>query len=317
MAFDPIPLRRRQNSLSSLPAVAGATPARMVAPLLPGSCLTGRPHLDAPPVGRAELAHALYYLVQLRDGRPGIVLAADRTHVWAAPRRVLRANANAPLPGGDRPSLVAAADATRVQLPHYDSHPYQLAEYGPSWWSRLGEALRPKAGFVLYSEDADNSAEGAEFRSHGRQGYVYDGLDVTQLKRAMDMSTEAWEHPEEAEKLINWLLRLSKNTVASITKVQDTFGAAKALKESLSEKPEVKAVVYAPLPASYSGYKTPVSQIDSMRQLPSPRAAVTGGAGFARVTNGTSSDSLWQEKYYDKNGKIVGRITARPPRKKW
>ena len=34
------------------------------------------------PIGSRQLATPLYYIVKLRDGRPGVVMAADHTAVW-------------------------------------------------------------------------------------------------------------------------------------------------------------------------------------------------------------------------------------------
>ena len=250
-------------------------------PLFPGhSQLTGRPHLDTPPIGQPKLAQPLYYVVKLRDGRPGIVAAADHTKVWVAARN-----------------------------PHLPTLPQPLG-----WWDQLVAALKPKAGFVLYSDDHDKKAlnDPAQFV---RKGIVYDAIDVTQLKKAMDMSMDDWTKfgGQGAERLINWLLRLSKNAGAAYGKGKDTYEAAQAVKEQLTATPEVKAVVYQP--SRYSGLKTSPAHVDSMRRLMSPKGTVSGGAGYRRVNNGTTVDSLWREDYYDKNGKPLGHVTARPPRR--
>jgi hypothetical protein len=77
-----------------------------------------------PPLGgRPQLATPLYYIVKLRDGRPGVVAAADHTAVWV-PR-------------------------IDPRLPHH---------HDVFWWNSLMLALAPKAGFVLYSEDHDTKA---------------------------------------------------------------------------------------------------------------------------------------------------------------
>lgn len=324
MAFNlnphPQPNHRRRGLSDPLTRL---TPPRSlsgaVAPLLPGSRMTGRPHLDTPAIGRPKLARPIYYLVKLRDGRPGVVAAADHTKVWTMPRLVPRPSrllhsisASGPidLPADDRPRIIAEADHTRVRLPHYDAHPYQVVAYGPSWWDQLRNVLRPQAGFALYSEDHDGKSLEDPAR-YVRRGYVYDGIDVTQLKKSMDMTTEAWEQAEGAEKLLNWLLRLSKNSVASITKAQDAAEAAKAVKESLLVDPEVKAVVYAPI--RYSGHKTSLGQVDSLRQLPFPKGATAGGAGYRRIPNGAGYDSAWVASYY-KGDSLIGRMVA-PPRR--
>ena len=96
-------------------------------------------------------------------------------------------------------------------------------------------------------------------------------------------------------------------------KGKDTYEAAEVVREPLLVRAEVKAVVYEPV--RYSGHKTSLSQVDSMRRLSSPGGTVNGGAGYKRVNNGTTIDSLWQEVYYDKDGKPLGHVTARPPRK--
>jgi hypothetical protein len=141
---------------------------------------------------------------------------------------------------------------------------------------------------------------------------VYDAIDMTWLKRAMDMSMDAWAKPKlktrETEKLIDWLLRLSKNAMATFSKGKDSYAAAVVVKEKLLAHPEVKAVVY-------SGNKTSLAQVDSMRRLMAPKGVTNGGAGYRLVGNGTTTDSLWQENYYDKDGKLLGRVTARPPRR--
>lgn len=243
-------------------------------PLFSGhSQLTGRPHLDTPPIGQPKLAQPLYYVVKLRDGRPGIVAAADHTKVWVAARN-----------------------------PHLPTLPQPLG-----WWDQLVAALKPKAGFVLYSDDHDKKAlnDPAQFV---RKGIVYDAIDVTQLKKAMDMSMDDWTKfgGQGAERLINWLLRLSKNAGAAYGKGKDTYEAAQAVKEQLTATPEVKAVVY-------SGHKTTPAQRDSVMRLPFPKGTTTAGGGFERLNTGPTYDSVYTQRTY-RHKQVLGVLTARPHR---
>ena len=245
------------------------------APFPGHSQLTGRPHLDAPPIGRPKLAQPLYYVVKLRDGRPGVVAAADHTKVWVAPHN-----------------------------PHLRTLPQP-----PGWWDWLMNALEPKAGFVLYSDDHDKKALGdpAQFV---RKGIVYDAIDVTQLKKAMDMSMDAWTKPSlktrEVEKLINWVLRFSKNAGAAYGKGKDTYEAAGAVQEALTATPEVKAVVY-------SQHKTSMAQVDSAYNKQVNTNVTSLGGGFERERRGNVYDSAYVISKYQ-GTKKVGQLTVRPRR---
>ncbi len=265
----PTPLPR-----SAAPRQPHALPKPPGAPFAGHSRLVGHPQV---PATSQQLAHPVYYIVKLRDGRPGVVAAADHTRVWVP------------------------SHATAAPLQHHEFH-------SPLWWNQLLEAIRPTAGFVLYSEDADTKSLEDPGR-YVRKGYVYNSIDITWLKRAMDMSMDAWTKPElktrEQEKLLNWLLRLSKNAVASYGKAKDTGGAVTAISEALHHDPEVKLVVY-------SGRKTSLAQVDSMRRVPLAKAATASGAGYERVRNGPAYDSVWVTKHY-KGSKLIGRLVA-PPR---
>ncbi|HEX8507233.1 MAG TPA: hypothetical protein VF630_17855 [Hymenobacter sp.] len=210
-----------------------------------------------------------------------------------------------------RPGVVAAADHTKVWVPAHNPHLRTLPQ-PPGWWERLVAALEPKAGFVLYSEDHDKKAlqDPARFV---RKGIVYDAIDVTQLKKAMDMSMDSWTKftDKGTERLVDWVLRLSKNAGAAVGKGKDTYEAAKAVKEELTTTPEIKAVVYAPV--RYSGHKTSLAQVDSMRGLPSSASTTTMGGGFERRGRGSSYDSIYV-RYEYQGPKRIGSIVARPQR---
>ena len=202
-----------------------------------------------------------------------------------------------------------AADHTAVWVPRIDPHlPHRHDVF---WWNRLMTALAPKAGFVLYSED--HATRGSDdLSNYVRKGFVYDALDITWLKRAMDMSISSWTRPElktrETEKLLDWLLRLSKNVAATYGKGKDTYEAAKLVKEQLVVHPEVKAVVY-------SQHKATLAQRDSVLGLPLPKGTTTAGGGYVRVkrSNTNMFDSAYVQINYRGNQK-VGEIVARPHR---
>lgn len=233
---------------------------------------------SAPPrhaIGKPNLAVPVYYIVKLRDGRPGVVAAADHTAVWV-PRR----------------------------------DPHLPLRHDVFWWDRLLLALAPKAGFVLYSDDHDTKALNSQDQ-YVRRGYVYDAIDMTWLKRAMDMSMDAWTTPKlktrETEKLIDWLLRLSKNAGATFSKGKDTYAAAEVVKEQLLAHPEVKAVVY-------SQHKATPAQRDSVLGLPLPPNASSAGGGYERrKIGGGLFDSAYVESFYRGREK-VGEVVARPHR---
>ena len=234
------------------------------------------------PIGSPRLATPQYYIVKLRDGRPGIVAAADHTKVWV-PR-------------------------IDPRLPH---------RHDVFWWDELMRALAPKAGFVLYSEDHDTKSL-QDPGHHIRKGIVYDAIDMTWLKRAMDMSMDAWTKPNlkprETEKLANWLLRAVKNMHGLGSKSKDTYEAAEVVKEQLLVRAEVKAVVYAKA-TGYSGHKATMAQRDSVLGLPLPKGTTTAGGGFTPVLRPNSNlfDSAYVQINYH-NRQKVGELVARPHR---
>lgn len=236
--------------------------------LHPGSRLTGRPRLDARPLGPTKLAHPAFYLVQLGDGRPGLIAAADHTRVWTYPR-------------GSCPPAP------------------------PTWWNRLLAALTPKAGFILYAPDSvlPNAEDPNQFL---RKGYVYQAMDVGLLKQAMDGMGSKWEFSDTGSQLFDYLMNTIvnpfKNSQAVVgakdaltTVYTGIFGAPKTepVPERVVGTPKVKLVVY-------SGYKTRMSQVDSAYARFSERQQTSTGAGQYYAVPGPDgkTDSAYQIKYY-------------------
>ena len=99
-----------------------------------------------------------------------------------------------------------------------------------------------------------------------------------------------WEMPQPSERLLNGLLRLSKNVGATYSKGKDTHAAVEVVKEQLLVRAEVKAVVYKPVP--YSGHKTGLSQVDSAYRQPFGNATTLGG-GYKQERKGNAFDSVY------------------------
>ncbi|MDJ0367933.1 hypothetical protein QMK33_22555 [Hymenobacter sp. H14-R3] len=219
--------------------------------------------------------------MQLGDGRPGLIAAADHTRVWTYPR-------------GSYPPA------------------------GPAWWDRFLAAITPKAGFLLYAPDSvlPHAEDPNQFL---RKGYVYQAMDVGLLKQAIDGMGSKWEFSDTGSQLFDYLMNTIVNPFKnsqSVVGVKDAlatvytgiFGAPKAapVPERVVGTPKVKLVVY-------SGHKTRMTQVDSAYFRFSSTQETSNGAGQYVAIPGPDgrTDSAYHAKYY--LGEIkVGEQWLRP-----
>ena len=265
------------------PRSVSGKPAPML--LHPGSRLTGQPLLDARPIGSAKLAHPEYLIVELSDGRPGLVAVADLTRVWTQPR-------------------------------------YHNLRVVPTWWDNFRAAIAPKAGFILYAPDSVlPNAE--DYNQYLRHGYVYYAVDVGMLKQAMDMTGTVWAHADTPIKWFNSMMNIFAYPFRNAQSIISSWGAGKTVVDALTGppkpklvqerimgKPKVKLVVY-------SGHKVSQNQIsrDSYNYGKKHKSDSEGdGHYFSQLReDGTTTDSAYTIKAYNK-GRFVGNIVSVPKR---
>ena len=253
--------------------------------LHPGSRLTGRPLLDARPVGPAKLARPEFFIVELPDGRPGLIAAADHTRVWTRPHG-----------GPHRPTTPAGRD--KLTGPAWNKFTFTT----PAWWNKFTAAIAPEAGFILYAPDSalPNAEDPNQFLRHG---CVYDAIDVGLLKQTMDMSGAKWEHAATSgAKWFNDLMHYVALPFKNAQSLRDGWNAVETVHERVVSPPKVKLVVY-------SGHKITMSQVDSLDYALS-KTQPFDGAGDGRFIRMNRGDGLYDSAYQE-NHHLHGRLVSR------